>query len=71
MSHRHQLSGQGRCKWIFFAVQQVPLLSSVPDGLRKDNVSNLVSEDMESYVEEMGVAHHHSKPFWGRANGEV
>lgn len=43
----------------------------VPAGLRTDNGSNLVSEEMEKYLEEMGIVHHHNTPFWLRANGEV
>ena len=43
----------------------------VPAGLRTDNGSNLVSEEMEKYLEEMGIVHHHNTPFWPRANGEV
>ena len=40
-------------------------------GLRTDNGSNLVSEEMEKYLEEMGIIHHHTTPMWPRANGEV
>ena len=43
----------------------------VPAGLRTDNGSNLVSEEMEKYLEEIGIVHHHNTPFWPRANGEV
>ena len=43
----------------------------VPVGLRTDNGSNLVSEEMEKYLEEMGIVHHHTTPLWPRANGEV
>ena len=43
----------------------------VPVGLRTDNGSNLVSEEMEKYLEEMGIIHHHTTPLWPRANGEV
>ena len=32
----------------------------VPVGLRTDNGSNLVTEDMEKYLEEMGIVHHHT-----------
>jgi len=42
----------------------------VPVGLRTDNGSNLVSEAMEKYLEEMGTVHR-NKPLWPRANGEV
>ena len=43
----------------------------VPVGLRTDNGSNLVSEEMEKYLEEMGIIHHHTTPLFPRANGEV
>ena len=43
----------------------------VPAGLRNDNGSNLVSEEMEKYLEEMGIVHHRNTPFWPRANGEI
>ena len=42
-----------------------------PAGLRTDNGSNLVSEEMEKYLEEMGIVHHYNTPLWPRANGEV
>lgn len=34
----------------------------VPAGLRTDNGSNLVSEEMEKYLEEMGIVHHYNTP---------
>ena len=43
----------------------------VPAGLRTDNGSNLVSEEMEKYLEEMGIVHHCNTPLWPRANGDV
>ena len=43
----------------------------VPAGLRTDNGSNLVSSEMEKYLEEMGIVHHCNTPLWPRANGEV
>ena len=43
----------------------------VPAGLRTDNGSNLVSEEMEKYLEETGIVHHYNSPLWPRANGEV
>ena len=43
----------------------------VPVGLRTDNGSNLVSEEMENYLEEMSIVHHRNTPLWPRANGEV
>ena len=42
-----------------------------PVGLRTDNGPNLVSDEMEKYLEEMGIVHHHTTPLWPRANGEV
>ena len=55
--HYYEVSGQPFC---FFGV---------PDGLRTDNGPNLVSKEMWSYLEEMGMAHHHTTPLWPRANG--
>jgi len=43
----------------------------VPAGLRTDNGSNLLSEETEKYLEEMGIVHHCNTPLWPRANGEV
>ena len=43
----------------------------VPVGLRTGNGPNFVSEEMEKYLEEMGVVHHRNTPLWPRANGEV
>ena len=43
----------------------------VPAGLRTDNGSNLVSEEVEKYLEEMGIVHHCNTPLWPKANGEV
>ena len=43
----------------------------VPAGLRTDNGSNLVSDEMEKYLEEMGIVHHYNTPLWPRSNGEV
>lgn len=43
----------------------------VPVGLRTDNGSNFVPEEMDKYLEEMGIIHHHTMPLWPRANGEV
>jgi len=34
----------------------------VPAGLRTDNSSNLVSEEMEKYLEEMGIVHYRNTP---------
>ena len=43
----------------------------MPKTLRTDNGSNLVSEEVEDYLKEMGVKHLHTTPLWPRANGEV
>ncbi|KAL9973704.1 hypothetical protein ACROYT_G020192 [Oculina patagonica] len=40
-------------------------------GLRTDNDSNLVSREIEEYLEEMGIEHRYTTPLWSRANGEV
>ena len=70
-------------RWMLSAQRQVSQLSNaldshfarygVPVGLRTDNGSNLVSEEMEKYLEETGIVHrnHHTTPLWPRANGEV
>ena len=43
----------------------------IPKSLRTDNGSNLVSEEVEDYLKEMGVKHLHATPLWPRASGEV
>ena len=43
----------------------------LPKGLRTNNGSNLVSKEVEQYLEEMGVEHRYTTPLWPRANGEV
>ena len=43
----------------------------LPRGLRTDNGSNLVSKEVEEYLNEMGIEHHYTTPMWPRANGEV
>ena len=39
--------------------------------MRTDNGPNLVSNEIEDYLKEMGVEHRHTTPLWPRANGEV
>jgi len=39
----------------------------VPAGLRTDNGSNLVSEESEKYLEEIGTVHPYNTPLWPRA----
>ena len=41
------------------------------DSLRTDNDPNLVSKEVESYLEEMAVAHRHTTPLWPRVSSEV
>lgn len=43
----------------------------VPVGLRTDTGFNFLSEEMEKYLERMGIVHRHNTPLWPRANGEV
>ena len=43
----------------------------VPSTLRSDNGPNLVSAEMEEYLDEMGIKHRLTTPPWPRANGEV
>ena len=43
----------------------------IPVDLKSGNGPNVMSAEMEKYLEEMGIVHHHSAPLWLRANGEV
>ncbi|XP_022807326.1 uncharacterized protein K02A2.6-like [Stylophora pistillata] len=43
----------------------------VPNTLRRNNGPNLVSAEMEEYLNEMGIEHRATTPLWPRANGEV
>ena len=43
----------------------------IPKSLRTDKGPNLVSNEVEDYLKEMGVEHRHTTPLWPRANGEV
>lgn len=43
----------------------------VPSTLRTDNGPNLVSAEMEEYLNEMGIEHRLTTPLWPRENGEV
>ena len=43
----------------------------VPSTLRTDNGPNLVSAEMEEYLNEMGIEHRLTTSLWTRANGEV
>jgi len=43
----------------------------LPKGLRTDNGSNLVSKEVEDYLNEMGIEHRYTTPLWPRADGEV
>ena len=43
----------------------------IPKSLRTDNGPNLVSNEIEDYLKEMGVEHRHTTPLSPRANGEV
>ncbi|KAL9962467.1 hypothetical protein ACROYT_G031572 [Oculina patagonica] len=43
----------------------------VPSTLRTDNGANLVSAELEGYLEEMGIKHRLTTPLCPRANGEV
>lgn len=43
----------------------------ISKSLRTDNSPNLVSNEIEDYLKEMGVEHRHTTPLWLRANGEV
>ena len=43
----------------------------IPETLRTDNGSNLVSHEMEEFLDELGIKHKKTIPLWPRANGEV
>ena len=43
----------------------------IPETLRPDNGSNLVSHEMEEFLDEMGIKHKRTIPLWPRANGGV
>ena len=43
----------------------------VPSTLRTDNRTNLVSAEMEEYLNEMSIKHRLITPLWTRANGQV
>ena len=43
----------------------------IPETLRTDNGSNLVSHEMEEFLDELGIKHKKTIPLWPRSNGEV
>ena len=43
----------------------------IPETLRTDNGSNLVSHEMEDFLDELGIKHKRTILLWPRANGEV
>ena len=43
----------------------------IPETLRTDNGSNLVSREMEDFLDELGIKPKKTIPLWPRANGEV
>ena len=43
----------------------------IPETLRTDNGSNLVSHEMEEFLDELGIKHKKTIPLRPRANGEV
>ena len=43
----------------------------IPETLRTENGSNLVSHEMEEFLDELGIKHKKTIPLWPRANGEV
>ncbi|PIK50919.1 hypothetical protein BSL78_12219 [Apostichopus japonicus] len=42
-----------------------------PETLKRDNGSNFVSAEFESYLETCGISHRTTTPLWPQANGEV
>ena len=43
----------------------------IHETLRTDNGSNLVSHEMEEFLDELGIKHKKTIPLWPRENGEV
>ena len=43
----------------------------IPKGLRIVNSPNLVANEIEDYLKEIGVEHRHTTSLWPRANDEV
>ena len=43
----------------------------IPETLRSDNGPQFCSAEFESFLEENGIVHETSTPFWPQANGEV
>ena len=43
----------------------------IPETLRTDNESNLVSHEMEELLDELGINHKRTIPLWPRVNGGV
>nr|XP_034336132.1 uncharacterized protein K02A2.6-like [Crassostrea gigas] len=43
----------------------------IPDTLRSDNGAQFRSAEFEKFLEEYGINHETSKPYWPQANGEV
>ena len=43
----------------------------IPETLRTDNGSSLVSHEIEEFLDELGIKHKKTIPLWPRANGEV
>ena len=43
----------------------------LPEGLHTDNGSNLVSKEVEDYLNEMAIELRYTTSLWPRANGEV
>ena len=43
----------------------------IPETLRTDNGSNLVSHEMEEFLDELEIKHKRTIPLWARANGEL
>ena len=43
----------------------------IPETLRTDSRPNLVSQEMEEFLDELGIKHKRTIPLWPRANGDV
>ena len=43
----------------------------IPETLRTDNGPNVVSHEVEEFLDELGIKHKRTIPLWPRANGQV
>ena len=53
------------------ALQEIFSRHGLPQTLKSDNGRQLVSEEFENYLEQLGIEHARVTPKWAQANGEV